>query len=115
MASVEQFKTKMMEQMQEDEEDENASMHLMESMSSKTGSDIDSSMNKSCSRTMSRGARCSSVTGTASVVSICDFIEGSSVHDNLLKLKQNDFPDVSIHCELCIRQIRSAIELHTAS
>ena len=34
---------------------------------------------------------------------------------NLIKLKENDFPDVCIYCKQCIKQIRSAIEVHTNS
>ena len=34
---------------------------------------------------------------------------------NMLKLRKDDFPDVCVQCELCVKSLRDAIQAHTAT
>lgn len=40
---------------------------------------------------------------------------GGGVSMNLLKLNQEDFPDVCVKCEECMKSIKDAIESHTTT
>ena len=45
--------------------------------------------------------------------SVGEMSAGGTVSMNLLKLSAEDFPDVCVHCEHCVSDIKEAIETHT--
>lgn len=38
-----------------------------------------------------------------------------SIAINALHLKEEDFPDVCLRCDLCVKSIKEAIQVHTAT
>ena len=74
----------------------------------RAGSDVISERKHETSSLM--GASASQVSQDSSVGQVS---AGGTVSMNLLKLSADDFPDVCVHCEHCVSDIRGAIESHT--